>query len=144
MILCPCSDRGSGGWGATPSPPQLKDGTKTKFLENYCKKIYAFRNVCTTSVFLLQNTQYSCPEQARKTCLAKMPFPTIFPKTFYSASTTMVAASRNLQLPHLLLCSYTHPSGGGRWIIGWAHIHIFVFTDLGNNWFQKEILVQKL
>ena len=32
--------------------------------------------------------------------------------------------------------------GGGRLIIGGAHIHIFVFTDCKNNRFQKKLMMQ--
>ena len=33
-------------------------------------------------------------------------------------------------------------SGGGRSLIGVAHIHIFVFTDCKNNRFQKKLMTQ--
>ena len=35
-------------------------------------------------------------------------------------------------------------SGVGRSIIGGANIHIFVFTDLKNNRFQKKLIMQNM
>ena len=63
---------------------------------------------------------------------------------YYEIRKLVNCMSKSVLYTKMILARYTNATlcGVANSIIGGANIHIFVFTDLKNNWFQKKLMMQ--